>query len=308
MVRHRDELGRHLSLGMLRLKLPLLALLVAMRAGAQDHTMTLAGREVAVWVGKRNGTGAAPVLFFSHGFGGCQTNSSFLKRALAARGYWVFAPRHADAWCGSPSDARPAVPFGLPGEWTDATYVDRANDILAVYGALKAMPAYAKRLDFSRVGFVGHSLGGYTVVGLAGGWSAWGKAPGVRAVLALSPYIEPFVERGTLARLKVPIMFQGGTADSGITPNVTRRGGGYDSAPLPKYLVVFTGAAHNAWGDRTRQSHDDIVAYSIAFLDRYVRDLPAAAALTAAMPGVAWLKFDTTHAGAAMVRPGSLRR
>jgi predicted dienelactone hydrolase len=174
--------------------------------------------------------------------------------------------------------------------------VTRANDILAVHGALQASPAFAGRLDFSRVGYVGHSLGGYTVIGLAGGWSAWGRAPGLRAVLALSPYIEPYLEQGTLAGVFVPIMFQGGTADSGITPHVTRRGGGYDSAPPPKHLVVFTGATHAAWGDRSWRSHDNIVAYSVAFLDRYVRGLPTSAMLTTARPGVASIRFDTTAA------------
>jgi predicted dienelactone hydrolase len=232
------------------------------------------------------------VLFFSHGFGGCETGSSFLKSALAAHGYWVFAPRHADAWCGVRRGTRPDVPFGLPAEWSDATYVTRANDILAIHGALQANPVYARTLDFSRVGYVGHSLGGYTVVGLAGGWRAWGRAPGVRAVLALSPYIEPFVQHATLAGLNVPIMFQGGTADDGITPHVTRRGGAYDSAPAPKYLVVFRGARHSAWGDRRNASHANITAYSLAFLDRYVRGLPATAELTTARAGVADLKFE----------------
>ena len=282
-----------------RTSLALLALVLATRAGAQDRRITLAGREVAVWEGEASGAIAAPVLFFSHGFGGCHTSSNFLKRALAARGYWVFAPRHADARCGSLRGASPTVPFRLPAEWTDGTYVDRANDILAVHGALQSSPAFAKRLDLSRVGYVGHSLGGYTVVGLAGGWSAWGKAPGVRAVLALSPYIEPYVRHATMSGISVPIMFQGGTADPGVTPHVTRRGGGYDAAPAPKYLVVFTGATHGAWGDRRNESHGGIVAYSVAFLDRYVRDLPASPVLTTAMPGVASLRFDAGQAGSA---------
>lgn len=279
-----------------RMRLVPLALLAftvsfAARAAAQDRTVMLAGREVAVWEGKGNGAMPAPVLLFSHGFGSCETSSNFLKTALAARGYWVFAPRHADARCGSPRAAPPAVPFSQPAEWTDATYVNRANDILAVHGALQASPAFAKRLDFSRVGYVGHSLGGYTVVGLAGAWSAWGRTPGVKAVLALSPYIEPFLRHGTMSALTMPIMFQGGTADGGVTPYVTRRGGGYDSAPAPKYLVVFDGATHAAWGDRRNASHADIVAYSVAFLDRYVRGL-APKDLTTPRAGVAAIRFD----------------
>lgn len=263
-----------------------------MPAAGQDRVVTLAGRQVAVWEARGGGSAPAPVLFFSHGFGGCETGSNFLKTALAARGYWVFAPRHADARCGSARAAPPAVPFGMPTRWSDATYVARANDVLAVHGALQATPALAARLDFSRVGYVGHSLGGYTVVGLAGGWSSWGRAPGVRAVLALSPYIEPYLAHGTMSGVRVPIMFQGGTADGGVTPHVTRRGGAYDAAPSPKYLVVFTGATHAAWGDRRNGSHDGITAYAVAFLDHHVRGLPATATLTSRRPGVAELRFD----------------
>jgi predicted dienelactone hydrolase len=271
----------------------ILTLAISFRASAQDRIVTLAGREVAVWEGKGSGTARAPVLFFSHGFGGCATGSNFLKTALAARGYWVFAPRHADAGCGARRAAPiPAVPFGLPAEWSDATYVARANDVLAVHGALQATPAFASRLDFSRIGYVGHSLGGYTVLGLAGGWSAWGRAPGVRAVLALSPYIEPFLAHETMSGIGVPVMFQGGTTDDGITPYVARRGGAYDLTPAPKYLVVFRGATHNAWGDRRNRSHDGIVAYSIAFLDHHVRGLRPTAALITVRPEVSELRFD----------------
>ena len=272
-----------------------LALAVSSSAGAQDRIVTLASREVAVWEPRGTSTTVAPVLFFSHGFGGCETGSNFLKTALAARGYWVFAPRHADSRC-NPSRAAgvlaPAVPFRFPDRWSDATYVDRANDLLAVHGALQADPSFARRLDFARVGYVGHSLGGYTVVGLAGGWSAWRTPPGVRAVLALSPYVEPFVSHGTMSGVSVPIMFQGGTADAGVTPYVTRSGGAYEGASAPKYVVVFRGATHGAWGDRRNRSHDGIVAYSSAFLDRYVREMPADTLLTSVGKGVASLRFE----------------
>ena len=44
---------------------------------------------------------------------------------------------------------------------------------------------------------VGHSLGGYTVLGVGGGWAHW-KDPRVKAILALSPYAAPFINKETL--------------------------------------------------------------------------------------------------------------
>lgn len=47
--------------------------------------------------------------------------------------------------------------------------------------------------------------------------------------------------------------------------------GAYDLSPMPKYYVELKGAGHFAWTDLRRTFHDPIVAYSLAFLHRYVR-------------------------------------
>ena len=69
-------------------------------------------------------------------------------------------------------------------------------------------------------------------VGLAGGWASW-KTPGVKAVLALSPYTQPYLVHETLGGLAAPVMYQGGTGDFGITPSLRREGGVYDASPSP---------------------------------------------------------------------------
>src|ERR1700733_2124126 len=87
----------------------LLAALPVVAADLAVHT-SIAGRAVAVW--KPAGTAPSagfPVVVFSHGFGGCNTQSVFLMEALANAGYLVVAPNHADASCGA---ARKAG-FGL---------------------------------------------------------------------------------------------------------------------------------------------------------------------------------------------------
>ena len=71
-------------------------------------------------------------------------------------------------------------------------------------------------MDWDHFGLVVHSLGGYTVLALGGGWKSW-KLSGVKAVLALSPYSAPFTVSHTLGDIHIPVMYQGGTLDAGIT-------------------------------------------------------------------------------------------
>jgi predicted dienelactone hydrolase len=145
----------------------------------------------------------------------------------------------------------------------------------------------ASRIDTSRVALIGHSLGGYTALGAAGAWPGW-KVPGVRAVIALSPYAEPFLAHRRLAALRVPVMYQGGTLDFTITPYLLGDAGAYARSPAPKFLVVLAGATHLAWtnwlcgsfqdaaGCLTNDSiARDIDAYAIGFLDRYLKEIPA---------------------------------
>ncbi len=252
---------------------------VPARTFAQDRVESIGGREVTVWQPRAGQM--APVVFFSHGFGGCPRQSTFLTKALADNGYWVFAPRHADSRCGGRgiADSRPEEPFRNPERWTDTTYRNRRDDIRAVESALRTDPRYKGRIDFTHVAYVGHSLGGYTVLGLAGAWPSWVTQP-PRAVLALSPYAAPFIVAGTLGRLRAPVMFQGGTLDFGITPTLMRSGGAFDMAPSPKFLAVFPRAGHLAWTDVRVDAHEAIVAYSLAFLDHYVRGAGASPLLS----------------------------
>jgi predicted dienelactone hydrolase len=138
------------------------------------------------------------------------------------------------------------------------------------------------------VGLIGHSLGGYTVLGLAGGWPSW-RRPEVKAVLAWSPYCAPFLAHGDLVGLRVPVMYQGGTIDLGITPSVVRPGGCFDRTASPTYLVELEGAGHFAWTNLNHRFDDTITAYSIAFLRKYLEDGDGAA-LGRQRPDVAWLR------------------
>jgi predicted dienelactone hydrolase len=201
-------------------------------------------------------------------------------------------PRNREAVCNGGASSwldRPEDKFVQPDTWSDASYRDREQDMQAAIQALKADPVWRRAIDWQRLGLAGHSLGGYTVLGLGGAWPSW-KLDNVKGILALSPYDQPYLAKGTLKYLSAPVMFQGGTLDLGITPSVAKNEGGYEEAPPPKYFVDLDHATHFAWTDIGRIGHDAIVRYAIAFMNHYVKDEVADPVLTQPMPGVAALR------------------
>jgi predicted dienelactone hydrolase len=198
------------------------------------------------------GCGAFPLVIFSHGLGGCGTQSLFITETLARQGYVVAAPDHADADCrvdgsgGQLSQEQEPSIFD-PKTWTDTTYVGRKDDMeLAI--SLMTAGAWAGVTDANRIGVVGHSLGGYTALGVAGGWSSWRDAR-IKAALLLSPYSLPFSIKETLGDVTAPLMYQGAQGDIGITPFVEGPNGAYARSNSPKYFVKLRGGNHFTWTD-----------------------------------------------------------
>jgi predicted dienelactone hydrolase len=234
---------------------------------------------------------AVPLVVFSHGDFGCGLQSVVLTEELARSGYVVAAPDHADAaLCHTvppPLGSRPRVPpqpkILDPQAWDDTARADRRQDLEAVIDTLLADREFGGVIDAQMIGAAGHSLGGYTVVGLAGGWPAW-RDERVRAVLALSPYVMPFQVKETLGSVRVPLMYQGGTDDVGITPFLQGPKGAYAQAHPPAYFVVLRGAGHFAWvncgKEHTTASCVAKVAnqrlmteYGIAFFNRHLKGI-----------------------------------
>lgn len=224
-----------------------------------------------------------PLLIFSHGFGGCAKQSKFLMEYLSDHGYVVVAPDHADANCrarlgggrflemrSGSSAGRPEKPFRNPDEWTDKTEADRRDDVLFALSSLLDDRMYKNYVDTDRMGLIGHSLGGYTVLGMAGAWPSWTDRR-FKAVLAFSPYTDPYLRRRALGNIHVPVMYQGGTRDTPITPDLRRTGGAYTLTPAPKYYVEFDGADHFAWTELERDYQPLINESALSFFDRYVK-------------------------------------
>lgn len=251
---------------------------VAFNVGYQVVTYA-SGRKAAVWypTGDAPGANTYPnglgsdyvanasltnsqtfaLVVFSHGDGGCGTQSLFLTESLARQGYIVVAPDHPDALCsvdGGPSrgpDATPEPSFASPDLWSDSSFAGRRDDIMSVTDYMLATEPFRSHIDAQKIAVMGHSLGGYTALAFSGGWSTW-RDPRFKAALLLSPYLLPFLGNGAIPAIHVPLMFQGGTADIGITPFI--KGpvgqyptGAYDLANSPKYFLEVQGAGHLAW-------------------------------------------------------------
>ena len=273
-------------------------------AGAKDGFASRVARDAPPAACPR-----VPLVLFSHGWGGCALQSIFLTEELARAGYVVAAPDHADAACrigaGEVDLGRLRLDrsFLDPASWNERSEIGRLRDLRAVIGLVAADPPLAGIADTTRVGAIGHSLGGYAVLGMAGGWPSW-RTPEVKAVLALSPYVLPFQAPGSLARLQAPVMYQGGSLDWGMTTSLEGPQGAYAMTAPPKYFVKLAGGTHFEWTNMACAGTPDVPAclqarpnaalidrYAIAFLDRHLKGR-SAETLASAARGLDAYRFE----------------
>jgi predicted dienelactone hydrolase len=157
-------------------------------------------------------------------------------------------PDHADAFlchAAQPAESGRAIQpnFFKPETWAETTFENRRDDIEATIDKLLSDEVFQQVIDAQNIGLAGHSLGGHTVIGLVGGWASW-VDPRIRAVLALSPYLIPLQVRNTLRNIHVPLIYQGGTLDVGITPFLKGANGAYSQSNPPAYFVDLKNAGH----------------------------------------------------------------
>lgn len=242
------------------------------------------GQQGSVAVDAPVAAGAHPAVVFSHGYLGAGDQSIFLCEALARAGYVVAALDHADSSRGGTKREPPQ--FAHPERWDERKFRDRAEDLRFLIDHVLARASHRSdalygHVDAARIGGVGHSLGGYALLGMAGVWPTW-RDDRLRALALLSPYVAPLRERERLD-VRAPVMLQGGTFDIGVTPLLP---GLYARLAAPKYYAVLRAENHFGWTNlaclgRTTiacagsGNPREIVSLTRAFLDRHLRDRPA---------------------------------
>jgi predicted dienelactone hydrolase len=102
--------------------------------------------------------GKYPLILISHGTGGCAGALLWMGHYLASHGYLVAAVNHHGNTC---AEAKPD-PRGYLLWW------ERPRDLKVALDRLLADPAFGPHIDTRRIGALGFSLGGYTVITAAG--------------------------------------------------------------------------------------------------------------------------------------------
>src|SRR5207244_11845286 len=98
-----------------------------------------------------------PLIVVSHGNWGSRFSQGWLALELAGAGYVVLSTSHP----GTIGDDQTAA--GRYRLW------DRSRDVSFALDELLKNPKWAAFIDADRIGFAGHSFGGWTGVSLAGG-------------------------------------------------------------------------------------------------------------------------------------------
>ncbi len=256
-----------------------------------------------------NGAPAAgpfPTILFLPGYWECGTGSAFLTQTLAEHGYVVVGIDYPeDALCASdpngfvPSWRFDFIHFLRPQWWSEIdTFYYRNLETKAVLSHLPAINEQHLNhaMDTQRLGLLGHSLGGYSALAMGGAWPKWKINSRLKAVVSLSPFLQPLLYNAHLERIHVPVLLQGGTLDITNTPSQSEA---FDRLRSPKHWIVFKGADHVAWtnaacGDQgvhaclaNNPRAKAMAGYTLAFFDSYIKnDSSAMDRLTAGSPEI----------------------
>jgi predicted dienelactone hydrolase len=238
------------------------------RAITRDPAMTVALHGQAVRdAAPATTTVPAPLVIISHGYPGNRYLMSHLGENLASKGFITVSIDHKD----STYDDQKAFASTLYNRAYDQLFVLNEMERL---GKASSGSFLAGRVDASRTGVVGYSMGGYGVVNLVGG--GYSKAsetltgappnrllaergagnpeyrkaidPRVKAAIAIAPWgmVGGFWDAEGLKGISTPMLFVAGSVDEVAGYEKGTKAIYQAAVNADRYLLTFVNAGHNA--------------------------------------------------------------
>ncbi|WP_373480121.1 alpha/beta hydrolase [Geminocystis sp.] len=219
-----------------------------------------------------------PLILISHGFGSLRENFANLAEHLASYGFIVAIPQHV----GSDLQYREELLKGtLSSALSPIEYIARPQDLSFIIDKLTLLASqdekWRNRVDLDKIGAIGDSLGGTTVLSLAGAplnipqlkvecsqdqvivnTSLILQCQGshlppleynlhdsrIKAVIATHPLTSGIFGSQSLSQIKIPIMITGGSNDV-ITPVVIEQIHPFIWLKSPfKHLLFYQSGTH----------------------------------------------------------------
>ncbi|MBD1917796.1 MULTISPECIES: alpha/beta hydrolase [Cyanophyceae] len=237
-----------------------------------------------------------PLVVISHGFGADRRFFAYLAKHLASHGLTVVSVEHPGsnvaALLSLPTDNLPEA--AAQSRILPATeFLDRPRDISYVLDRLEKLNTYSyslrDRINTDEVAFIGHSLGGYTGLALAGAAldlrsleaycqtlnpvtvspADWLQCAAqdlpvkyanlrddrITQLIVANPLTGVLFGEAGLSRVRVPTLVLAGTHDT-VTPMASQQLRPFMQLPTDKYLVTVVGGSHLSVGDPNNLNAD----------------------------------------------------
>ncbi|HEX6683173.1 MAG TPA: dienelactone hydrolase family protein [Candidatus Limnocylindrales bacterium] len=199
-------------------------------------------------------SGPHPLVLYSHRSGGDRRSATFLTTHLASHGYAVAALDHSEVVVPE-LGPNPGQTDEQRAARLEAIISSRVPDLRFLLDHLLNEPSPPVELDADRIGLVGHSLGGWTVLATAQADAR------VRTVVAHTPGGGANPRPGVLnlplsfeSGRDVPTLFLAAELDVPIPPEAVEDVHG--RAPAPKRLVTLKRADHQHFVDDVEGAHE----------------------------------------------------
>ncbi|PSB46532.1 alpha/beta hydrolase [Chamaesiphon polymorphus] len=265
-----------------------------------------------IYLPQTTATNPVPVIVISHGVAGDRTTYGYLAKHLASYGFAVAAIEHV----GGDANRFRQYFSGLAPAPKATELLERPRDVSFVLDEIQRRgqsEPTLRQVNVDRAGLVGHSLGGYTVLALAGAEIDFDRVkrdcnpnrslnlsvllqcranelkpqryalgdPRVKAIFAINPLNSTIFGKRGMSQIQLPVFMMGGSDDL-VTPAVPEQIYPFTWLQTPdKYLAILERGTHFSTqsipnGEGIFPVSDDLIGPDPARARVYTRALSSA--------------------------------